>query len=288
MTSSAIRRVAVIGDVGGHREALVAELARLGADPATGALPADLAVVQVGDLVHRGPDSAGVVALVDTYLTRQPGQWVQLVGNHEAQYLREPAFDWPEHLADVAVDTLRRWWSDGDMRVAVALPVESGEHLVTHAGLTAGMWRDDLGSPCEASVAAASLNSLAAAQDEVVFRPGDMLGGRGPRHAAGPLWASAATELLPSWEGTVLPFSQVHGHSTLRDWTRGTTRASRRIMDATVFDEARKHEATTLPGGVIHGIDPCHGHEPRPSWRSLELVLAPHSDWSPRSEAQAG
>ena len=55
-------RVAVIGDVGGHLAELRRELVRLGADEETGELPDDLTIVQVGDLVHRGPDSAGVVS----------------------------------------------------------------------------------------------------------------------------------------------------------------------------------------------------------------------------------
>ncbi len=282
MSGSGIRRVAVIGDVGGHLDALVAELGLLGADPVTGALPADLAIVQVGDLIHRGPESAGVVALVDDYVTHQPTQWVQLLGNHEAQYLRDPVFEWPERLDDAAADALRRWWSGGLMRVAVAIPATAGDHLVTHAGLTAGLWRDDLGSPCQASAAASALNTLGNAHDEAVFRAGDMLGSRGPRHSAGPLWASSATELLPSWEGTAMPFCQVHGHSTLRDWDDGTTRGSSGLLEATVFDESNKHEVTTIDGGVIIGIDPSHGREPRAPWRSRLLNLRDDvEDWRP-------
>ena len=101
--------------------ALFDELVRLGADPSSGRLPEDLHVVQVGDLVHRGPDSDQVVALVDSYLTHQPDQWTQLVGNHEMQYLREPAFEWPERLHSHAIDTVRRWWDAGQLTVAAAL-----------------------------------------------------------------------------------------------------------------------------------------------------------------------
>ena len=106
-------RFAVIGDVGGHLDELRRELRRLGADRSTGSLPNDLVVIQVGDLVHRGPDSAGVIALVDRYLHTQPGQWIQIVGNHEAQYLADPTFAWPERLDDESGRVLRGWWSDG-------------------------------------------------------------------------------------------------------------------------------------------------------------------------------
>jgi hypothetical protein len=80
-------RVAVIGDIGGHVDELRAELARLGVKR-DGLLPSDLLVIQVGDLVHRGPASDDVITLVDSYLRNEPHRWIQLVGNHEANYLR--------------------------------------------------------------------------------------------------------------------------------------------------------------------------------------------------------
>ena len=75
-------RVALIGDIGGHCEALRQELRRLGATE-DGCLPDDVVIVQVGDLIHRGPDSDGVIRLVDRYVTEQPRRWIQLIGNHE-------------------------------------------------------------------------------------------------------------------------------------------------------------------------------------------------------------
>ena len=52
----------IIGDVHGELAALERLLARLGADPARGHVERPL--VFVGDLIDRGPDSPGVVALV--------------------------------------------------------------------------------------------------------------------------------------------------------------------------------------------------------------------------------
>ncbi|WP_233594971.1 metallophosphoesterase [Amycolatopsis sp. WAC 04169] len=73
-------RVAIIGDVGGHPDQLRRALAWLGA---TGErLPPDLTVIQVGDLVDRGPDSTGVLDIVANLL--DDGRWIQLAGNHEA------------------------------------------------------------------------------------------------------------------------------------------------------------------------------------------------------------
>lgn len=270
-----VRRVAVIGDIGGHRDVLVAELGRLGADPRTGWLPEDLAVVQVGDLVHRGPDSEGAVSLVDEYLAKQPGQWIQLVGNHEAQYLRDPVFEWPERVDRATADVLRTWWSSGLMRVAVSVPATTGDHLVTHAGLTSQFWREELSSAATADEAAYALNLLGAADADPVFRAGEMLGRRAPTFAAGPLWASAPNELLPSWLGVSLPFNQVHGHTSVHDWQKGVKRGGMDVTFRTTGDPGTKHETTRLDGGVIIGVDPCHGHTPQSPWQALDLELLP-------------
>jgi hypothetical protein len=262
------RRHVVIGDVGGHATALFDELVRLGADPMSGRLPDNLHVVQVGDLVHRGPDSDQVVALVDGYLTHQPDQWTQLVGNHEMQYLREPVFEWPERLHAHATDTVRRWWDSGQLTVAVALPTAGGAHLVTHAGVTADFWESVLGATPSAEETAAALNALAASDSDDLYRAGDMLYGAAREGPVGPLWASAATELLPSWLDRQLPFSQVHGHSCVFDWASGTFRASQAIAAITTVDQSARHETTNLSGGRIIGVDPCHGRKPVSPWRS--------------------
>lgn len=266
-------RVAVVGDVGGHRDALVAELTRLGADPGTGELPDDLTVIQVGDLVHRGPDSEGVVALVDRYLDRQPDQWIQLVGNHEAQYLRDPVFDWPERIDEAAADTLRDWWASGRMQVAVAVETPHTGFLVTHAGLTADYWRDVLDAPEDVHRVAEGLNELVVRGDDVLFRAGEMLGNGRPTTSAGPLWASAPTELVPSWIATRLPFSQVHGHTSIFDWQNHRHRGSAEVTRRTTVDERAKHEITVLDGGLIIGIDPGHGRCAHHPWRSWEARM---------------
>lgn len=261
-------RVAVIGDVGGHLAALRRELVRLGADRDTGELPADLTVVQVGDLVHRGPDSAGVVALVDRHLRHRPGQWIQLVGNHEAQYLRAPAFDWPERLEASVAETLRRWWADGQMLAAASVVSREENFLVTHAGLTQGFWHAVLDRLVHADRVAAALNSLIGSHEDVLFNAGQMLGRRRPDPMAGPIWAAAATELVPSWIGRRMPFSQIHGHASIYDWSSGRFRRPSEVTRLTTVDEEAKHETTTLEGGRIIGIDPGHSDRAQVSWRA--------------------
>lgn len=260
----------MIGDVGGHLEGLCSELGRLGADPGTGRLPADLTVIQVGDLIHRGPDSRGVVSLVDGYLSEQPDQWVQLVGNHEAQYLRNPAFEWSERLEDATAQTLRRWWTEGQMVAAATLHTETESFLVTHAGLTRGYWAQILDRLVDPDRVAAALNSLIGTHEDVLFHAGQMLRGRKPDPIAGPMWASASTELVPSWLGSRMPFSQIHGHTSVLDGGGRRSPLRDEITQITRMDEEFRHETTVLPGGRIIGIDPGHGTRPKQPWRAWE------------------
>jgi Calcineurin-like phosphoesterase len=264
-------RVAVVGDIGGHADELRRELGRLGADPRTGRLPDDLTVVQVGDLVHRGPDSERVIVLVDRYLREQPGQWVQLLGNHEAHYVREPVFEWPQRLSRGSVDTLHRWWQAGQFRVAASVVTDTETFVVTHAGVTAGFWRDVLGSTTDPRTAEAALNGLIGGNEAALFLAGHMLSGKRKNHGAGPIWAAAATELVPSWVGEPMPFSQIHGHSTLYDWHHRHFRASATIARLADLDEEAKHETVALSGGRIVGVDPGHGQRPVRPWRAYEL-----------------
>ncbi|MGX7678115.1 metallophosphoesterase [Jatrophihabitans sp. DSM 45814] len=268
-------RVAVFGDVGGHVDELYSQLVKLGADPDSLILPADLTVVQLGDLVHRGPDSAGTVQLVHQIRTAQPGRWFQLAGNHEAQYLEpRPRFEWPETLDDESANLLRHWWFTGAMTPAVAVATPAGEWLVTHAGLTEGFWRCYLDSPISAAEAARRLNAMVGtATEPAVLRAGEMLNGVIDL-AAGPLWAAAGTELLPSWQHVSMPFSQVHGHSTVLDWRSGRRYASPNALGDTDFDFDRRHSTTRFGDRQIVGIDPVLGARAGVKWAPLVLGSA--------------
>ena len=105
----------------------------------------------------------------------------------------------------------------------------------------------------------------------MLFRPGQMLHGKTKDLLAGPLWAEAATELVPGWVGTLLPFSQVHGHATLFDWQHRRFRVSGDLALLTTVDEDAKHEFTNLRGGRIIGIDPGHGRHAQGPWRAWEI-----------------
>jgi hypothetical protein len=256
-----MRRVAVIGDVGGHLDELRRELRNLGADD-EGRLPADLVVVQVGDLVHRGPDSDGVVALVDHYLVTAPNQWIQLIGNHEVNYLRGPQFWWGDLISRSSRRRLRRWWRRGQLRTAVAIETDGEQFLVSHAGVTEQFWREHLGAPVSAREAAARINRLARVGCDTLFGAGRMLDGEGPNPMAGPLWAHRSGELVPGWCGRSMPFSQIHGHS-----------GSHGPCDepATVYDAVAHHEVTSFEGGRLIGIDPGHLGRATQQWAAFVL-----------------
>lgn len=271
--TGALARVAVLGDVSGHLFTLRAELSRLGVpDDGAGPIPADLTIVQVGDLVHRGPDSDAVVELVDHHLSATPRRWVQLVGNHEAFYLRRQQFSWSSRVGRPAARTLRRWWRSGAMRSAAAIEGNGEWFLITHAGMTRDFWAVVLGSPATASATAARINDLARTRPRALFRPGAAMAWRRPNPLVGPIWTLSSAELLPSWIDHPMLFSQVHGHSSLVDWRTGAFRDPSVAGDPRIsVDAAAKHVTVSLTGGRLIGIDPGDSALALDEWRSLVL-----------------
>lgn len=236
-------------------------------------LPPDLVVIQVGDLVDRGPDSLGVLDLVARLLAEQPQQWIQLVGNHEAQYLPGGALFWPDRLADTGTAVLREWWAGGRARVAAAIRTSDGdEFLITHAGLTLAGWQQ-LGEPMSAAQVAESLNQ----RPELIWRTGE----HGRDEQAGPLWAESGAALHEPWMayGGIVPFGQLHGHSTLVRFGDRSWRATGRIRQRTSVDWPARHVRVRVNGRVFIGVDPRHGRGGAAQWAPLifqdaELLVA--------------
>lgn len=244
-------RIVIVGDVGGCAEQLERVVLPLADDP-------DTIVIQVGDLVDRGPDSTGVLRLVEPRL--RAGRWIQLAGNHEAQYLGGVPF-WPQPLSDIDADVLRGWWLREWLRVAAAVRTSDGEELLLcHAGLTVEAWQD-LDEPVTAGTAAELLNT----------RPEPLLWG-----FDGPLWAEAGSRVYPSWLSRVrsLPFSQVHGHSTVVRFESREWACEERIRARTTVDWEARHTFTRCSGGRLIGVDPKHGTSGAPRWSPLILENA--------------
>ena len=74
----------VVGDIHGRRDLFEALASAIDADDAASA-PAETAVVLLGDLVDRGPDSAGVIACARAWQHRRVVRL--LAGNHEEMFL---------------------------------------------------------------------------------------------------------------------------------------------------------------------------------------------------------
>lgn len=269
-------RVAIFGDIGGHYRPLLRALIDLGLDPETHRLPEDLTVVQVGDLIHRGPDSGKVLAFVDARLREQPEQWVQLAGNHEGMYLQgAPRFQWGESLNEAGENLLRSWWADGRMKVAVGLGTEHGDILVTHAGLTLGLWRK-IGEPTDVRQAVPALNALPETGPTLLWRTGRMMGGGPAVWLAGPMWAEAGPEVYASWlyaekDGTGVPFGQVHGHSTAYWWPKKTWQCTPEVAARFVPTPRFRHLKGVIGGKPFTGIDPGFGRTAVEQWAPLVL-----------------
>ena len=79
------RRLYAIGDIHGHLSLLHDAHARIAADRARMGDDAEAPVVHIGDLVDRGPESAGVIAhLMEGQAAGQP--WIVLKGNHDRMF----------------------------------------------------------------------------------------------------------------------------------------------------------------------------------------------------------
>jgi hypothetical protein len=250
-------RAAIIGDVSGWGYSLETALSSIGCDPETGSVPDDLIVIQVGDLVHKGADSTGAVAVADRILLSD--RWIQLCGNHEGQYLGGPSFWRPEISVHLAAD-LNRWFEEGQIRAAHALDtVEYGPVLITHAGLTAAKWKQ-FGENPDVHVVANLLNEEFATDPERSLTPGAMLGMAGPPGVA---WTEPTVELFFPWSHFPgLPFTQVNGHASPYDWHRhqwSPLIEAQTWIDREV-DEAIRHTKITWPNShALIGVDPGFG-----------------------------
>lgn len=276
-TSPSTGRVAVIGDIGGHVDELYAALVAVGASPATLELPDDLTVIQVGDLIDRGPASTAVLRMVDRMLTTQPDRWVQLIGNHEANHLG------PRQLAHTDIDTddvavLRRWHDAGHLTAAVVIDTADGPLLVTHAGVGPAFW-NSRGRLVDATDQADDINILFTQRRwGELAAPGRMLADatRGTRHPnrrtqppPGPLWAEAAFEVHGAWLtfDAAMPFDQVHGHSVPYRYHSNTWAAPEVVIDHSNVDTHNRWVTTHVADRRIVACDPELGRYGGVRWR---------------------
>ena len=245
----------VIGDVGGHAGALGRTLIAIGADPVTWQLPEGVCVVSVGDLIDRGPDSLRCVEIARACYEANDGNYIQLAGNHEANWIEESSPYFNTKSDPAAVAALRKWVGSGGIYLAAAIEGRGRGTLVTHAGMTSALW-EALGEPRSALEAAALINNAWDGELHAnVVRPGLMLSGGSSKYGGGVYWAEAARELAMSWRATTMPFDQVHGHSSAWRWRDGCWEVAN-FGEKRWIDEKRRHVITEIGGAKIVGVDP--------------------------------
>lgn len=282
-------RILIYGDIGGHLDPFLTSLVKQGVNPDNGEVPADTVVIQVGDLVHRGPRSDELVAWVDMAMkiNRGPGRgrWLQLLGNHEGNHVGGPKFgqnydgEFHEFMVSSETEkTLLRWRHSRQAHMSVAIHrTDKGdprEVLVTHAGLTWHTWVG-VNSPPDAKLTSMALNTQ---PTPLAFAPGWMLGGyrrskQGSVQPPSVAWASAAKEVYPSWMEREAPFDQVHGHSTIWNWTNSNWYVDYDIAARTERDgERRFTRFTNVAGNHFYAIDQGLGrHAPKFALAPLEM-----------------
>lgn len=260
--------VAILGDLSGHLAPMVESLKTLGIvfDEALAIMewPRGLTVVQVGDLIHKGPDSDEIISFVDYMLhDAAHANWVQLMGNHESQYYGAAGF-WPTEISEDSYDTLLTWLHNGKIHAAACVTDNNGdEWFVSHGGLNVNVWSNRY-SKLSAADIAQTLNRFPAciAEPEVddnrnilfdVFAPGVMLAGHGNNNFPGVIWAEARMEVRLPWiiaeeqYDMLMPFHQVHGHSSALTLQRG---------QGFVVPDDLKETTSELDNGFVHTVLP--------------------------------
>ncbi|MGH7660855.1 MAG: metallophosphoesterase family protein [Vulcanimicrobiaceae bacterium] len=258
-----MRRLAFIGDIGGHAALFERILTDLGCDVSRRTMPRDLVIVQVGDLVsmarRRGEDSNRSFAIADAMVRAHPEQWIQLWGNHEIAALGGPQRSmWTGGDIEAAtIERLEGWRRERLAVFAFAFEANDGPWLVTHAGLTFARWVD-AGRP-NAHDAARILN--AGSSDVAGSRAGSLVTGAVDERAD-VTWAEVVREFYEPWirsaqRGETVPFHQVHGHGTPWQWASGAffEEAGPDLRKACRVDSVARRTATTL--GMLASGEPA-------------------------------
>ena len=141
----------VIGDVHGRLDLLEALLEQIASQPNAQAAR----ILFVGDLVDRGPDSAGVLARVHALHKADPAHVICLMGNHERMmldFLEDAPGAGPRWIRNGGSDTLssfglspwaRRQGEDALQDLAVSLRAALGTELLAWLSTLPLIWQED-------------------------------------------------------------------------------------------------------------------------------------------------
>lgn len=256
----------ILGDTGGHFQQLRKALLEIGLHDDY-VLPDNVHIIHLGDVVHKGPDTLKTIQLVDTVMHKNPGQWTQIIGNHEAQYLGGINF-WVENIDEEVVHTLRNWYVNDLLNFSYTLPAYKTLHthernyalhaptVFTHAGITQEFFDQYLDNVVVEDFDKV-IKSLSI---DAIYRPGLMLG-EDNNSRIGPVWAHGVHEVWNSWLNTA-KFNQIVGHIApyswgFEEWFPGTNRNF--ISKAVLHFEEHFTIAPTTDDTFIGFMDPGYG-----------------------------
>lgn len=212
------QRVYAVGDVHGRADLFAGLAAAIEADHAARGA-ADSLVILLGDLVDRGPDSAGVLRLAREWQQRRPLR--ALMGNHEEMFLDALASD----------EVLRHFLRFGGRETILSYPVDP----VAYGDATLAETR----ALMQAAVPAADLAFIRAMEDQI--RIGDYLFVHAGIHPDRPLDQQQASDLrwirepFTSWRAP-LEATVVYGHTI---YSRPELATSRIGIDTGAYQSGR-------------------------------------------------
>lgn len=201
----------VFGDTGGHYRQLHAALREIGMTEDY-ILPEDIHIIHLGDLVHKGLYSTDILRMIDEIRILNDGQWTQLIGNHEAQYLGGHLF-WNKRIDAKGISILHEWYQDGFLKYIHMINTFDAEIITetqiykldapiffSHAGISKPFF--DLKKN----------NGETTLKD--IHKPGLMLGETyKPFDPVGPVWAHGVHEVWALWKDlNSIEFNQFVGH----------------------------------------------------------------------------
>jgi hypothetical protein len=277
----------VFGDTGGHALQLMRSLEKLGVDLELYKMPTDLRVIHVGDVIHKGPESTLLIYVIDQLMMNNPDQWIQIIGNHESQHLRDddvfnraPHF-WSCDCKKSDKKKLNYWWKNSMAKFAWGIdsfekdtlkleisakpkiPVPDKGILFCHGGVTRVWWDSFLNKETSAIKAAEKINSLPLNH---VASPGQLMGVFNPR--VGPIWAIGNTEVFGSWwsiepdKQDDMPFIQIHGHTQSFSFNANKWwPVSPEFRNRTKLNPETRSVTTELSNSLLIGIDPGYSEK---------------------------
>lgn len=228
-----MKKFYVFGDSSGWYKPLSQSLQEIGVDFSDMTIPKDVEIVHLGDLVHKGKDSEKLVALVHMLMTANNhdpnrGTWIQLMGNHEANYFSEAPLFWDYELSEKHASLFHHWHQQGLLKLTHVLDTEEGKpYLLSHAGIS----KDFFCNYDEKTLSSMGIAGSAFLNQEILkmniefidnlkkfSRPGEMLGAHNISYVS-PFWANTVKEIIPTW-GDNQPFHQIVGHTTPFLWDK--------------------------------------------------------------------